>query len=104
MNDLTDSSKGRTLNARSALSVVALYLLGSIAVTFFVYIFTGGANVPPAERLIDGVVGRSLIANLIVMVGVLYVSIRVFKHSRRDIFYERKAFSLSKAYYLFPMA
>lgn len=40
---------------------------------------------------------------LIVMIVLLYISLGVFKDSKKDIFFERKPFSLSKQYYLFPL-
>jgi hypothetical protein len=104
---MTEQTSQRTkprLNALSALLIVVLYFVASIVVTLFVWIFSGGESAKAAERLIDGVTGRSMIANLIVMAGLLYVSIWVFKESRKDIFFERKPFALSKLYYFFPLA
>ena len=37
------------------------------------------------------------------MVILMYISLVVLKDSRGDIFFERKPFSLSKRYYLFPL-
>ena len=92
------------LRAGSALLVVVLYLVFSIFAALLARIFLG-AGVPSSEaRVIDSVIGSGMVANLVVMAGLLFVSLRVFRESRRDIFFERKPFGLSKRYYLFPLA
>lgn len=45
-----------------------------------------------------------MVANIIVLFVLLHISLYVFKGSRKDIFFERKRFNLSKLYYLFPLA
>jgi hypothetical protein len=94
----------RKLNTQSAFLVVLFYLIFSFVTAFLVVIFSGGPHSSPNELVIDGVIGRSLITNSIVMVVLLFISFFVFKDSRRDIFFERKRFDLSKLYYLFPLA
>ena len=91
------------LNAGSALLVVVLYLVASIVVSVLAAIFFGGIRDSSTDRVIDGVIDSSIVANLIIMVGVLWVSIWLFKASRKDIFFERKPFALSKLYYGFPL-
>lgn len=91
------------LNAASAFVVVLLYLVVSVVAGVFALIFFGGSASSP-DRLVDGVIDSGMVANLLVMVGLLFVSFWVFKGSRRDIFFERKPFTLSKRYYLFPLA
>lgn len=83
--------------------VVVLYLVASIVVSLFAAIVFGGIRASETDRVIDGVIDSSIAANLIVMVGLLSVSLWVFKASRRDIFFERKPFALSKRYYVFPL-
>jgi membrane protease YdiL (CAAX protease family) len=90
------------LNAVSALIVVLLYLVVSIVAGVLALILFGGST-SSTDRLIDGVIDSGMAANLLVMVGLLFVSFWVFKASRRDIFFERKPFALSKGYYLFPL-
>lgn len=92
------------LNAASAFLIVVLYLVFSIITGLVAAIFFGGIRDSSADRLIDGVIDSGMAANLLVMVGLLFVSFWVFKGSRRDIFFERKPFALSKRYYLFPLA
>ena len=91
------------LNARSALLLVVLYLVASIVVSVLASILFGGTRASAADRVIDGAIDSSIVANLIVMVGLLAVSLWLFKGSRRDIFFERKPFGLSKLYYVFPL-
>jgi hypothetical protein len=91
------------LNAKSALLVVLGYLLVSILAAFFARIFFGGINTSPAIRIIDQTIGSPMHGTLIVVVILLYISLVVLKDSRRNIFFERKPFSLSKRYYLFPL-
>lgn len=40
---------------------------------------------------------------IIVMIVLMFISFFVFRDSRKDIFFERKSFDLSKLYYLFPL-
>ena len=91
------------LNAKSALLVVLGYLLVSILAAFFSRIFFGGINTSPAIRIIDQTIGSVMYGTIIVVVFLLYISLVILKDSRRDIIFERKPFSLSKRYYLFPL-
>ena len=92
------------LNARSAFLVVFLYLVLSILAALLAAIFFGGVDASEADRLIEGVIDSGMYATIIVLIVLLFISIYVFEDSRRDIFFERKPFSLSKLYYLFPLA
>ena len=92
------------LNTKSAFLLVLFYLIFSFAIAFLVVIFSGGPQSSHDKVVIDNVIGRSMIGNGIVMVVLLFISLYVFKESRRDIFFERKQFYLSKLYYLFPLA
>jgi uncharacterized membrane protein YwzB len=103
MNEQDSQPTKPRLNAGSALLVVVLYLVASIVVSLFASIFLGGIRASATDRVIDGVIDSSIVANLIVMVGLLAVSLWLFKASRKDIFFERKRFGLSKLYYVFPL-
>lgn len=96
--------KESKLNARSALLVVFLYLALSIVAALFAAIFFGGIDDSETDRLIDGVIDSGIVATIIILVVLLFIAIYVFKVSRKDIFFERKSFALSKLYYLFPLA
>jgi membrane protease YdiL (CAAX protease family) len=103
MTEQTSQPMKPKLNTGSALLTVVLYLVFSIIAALLARIFLGGSDASSAGRVLDGVIGSGMVANLVVMAGLLYVSIRVFKESRKDIFFERKPFGLSKRYYLFPL-
>lgn len=92
------------LNTKSAFLLVLFYLVFSFATAFLVVIFSGGPQSSANRTIIDSVISRSLIGNIIVMVVLLFISLFVFKESRKDIFFERQRFNLSKLYYLFPLA
>lgn len=95
--------KSIKLNAKTAALVVVLYLFGSIAITLFVGIFLGGVGGSENQTNIDSWVDNSLIANLIVTAILLFVSLVLFKDSRKDIFFERTAFYLSRLYWAIPL-
>lgn len=92
------------LTAGTGLLVVALYAVGSIAVGLILAIFFGGPQSSQNQRLIDGVIGRGMITNIVVMAGILWASLWLFRDSRTAIFFEGKPFTLSKVYYLYPLA
>jgi membrane protease YdiL (CAAX protease family) len=92
------------LNPKSALWVALFYVLFSIFASLITTIFLGGTKTDSAERYIDQTIDSGMYALLVVMAVLLIISLVVFKDSRRDIFFERKQFALSKAYYLFPLA
>jgi len=92
------------LNSKNALLTVLLYLVFSFATAFLVVVFSGGSRSSADKTIIDSVISRSLIGNIIVMIVLLFISLFVFKESKKDIFFERKRFNLSKLYYLFPLA
>ena len=104
MTEQTSQPMKSKLNTGSALLTVVSYLVLSIIAALLARIFLGGSDAASAGRVIDGVIGSGMVANLVVMAGLLFVSIWVFKQSRKDIFFERKPFGLSKSYYLFPLA
>ena len=91
------------LNAISAFLVVFFYLVLSILAALFAAIFFGGIDASEADRLIDGVIDSGMVGTILVLIFLLIISLYVFKDSRRDIFFERKPFVLSKRYYLFPL-
>jgi len=91
------------LSARSAFLVVFLYLALSIIAALLAAIFFGGIETSDSDRLVDGVIDSGMVATIIVLIVFLFISLYVFKDSRRDIFFERKPFALSKFYYLFPL-
>ena len=91
------------LNTISAILTVLFYLIFFIFTTLIVTLFFGGIDSSPDKTALDGRID-SMYANIIVMFALLFISLFVFKDSRKDIFFERKRFSLSKLYYLFPLA
>lgn len=93
-----------SLNTKSALLAVLFYLVLSIVATLFTTIFLGGVQSSPDKTVIDDWIDSSMVANIIVLFVLLHISLYVFKGSRKDIFFERKRFNLSKLYYLFPLA
>jgi hypothetical protein len=92
------------LNAKTASLTVLLYLVLSIVAAFFAVIFSGGIDAPRANRNVDEVIDSGMVAMMVVLVILLFMSLYVFNENRRDIFFERKRFNLSKLYYLFPLA
>ena len=92
------------LNAGFAFLVVFLYLVLSILAALFAAIFFRGIDSSETDRLIDGAIDSGMVGNILVLIILLFISFYVFKDSRRDIFFERKPFALSKLYYLFPLA
>lgn len=96
--------RNRTLNAASALLVVLLYLVTSIIASLFAAIFLGGMRTSATDRVIDGVVDSGMVANLIVLAGVLFVSIWFFRGDRKQIYFEPEPLRLSKRYSIFPLA
>lgn len=95
--------KNIKLNTQSGLIVSVLYIVFSIAAAFIAAIFFGGLQSTPDERVIDGVIGSGMIANIVISIALLLTCVILFKDSTRDIFFERKRFNLSKLYYLFPL-
>lgn len=91
------------LNAKSAFLVIFFYLVFSIFAALLARILFGGMNASTGVRFIDSDIGSGMYGNMIVMVALLLISLLVFKDSRKDIFFERKTFNLSKLYYLFPL-
>lgn len=67
-------------------------------------ILFGGIESSDTDTIIDGVIDSGMVGTIIVLIVLLVISNYVFKDSRKDIFFERKPFSLSKLYYLFPLA
>lgn len=92
------------LNAKSASLVVLFYLVFSIVASLIAAILFGGIEASEGDTLIDGVIDSGMYGNIIVLISILFISIYVFKDSKKDIFFERKSFALSKLYYLFPLA
>lgn len=84
--------------------VVFLYLVLSILASLIAAVFFGGIDDSETDRLIDGVTDSGMYGTIIVLIVLLFISLYVFKNSRRDIFFERKPFALSTLYYLFPLA
>ena len=88
MTEQTSQPMKPKLRAGSALLVVVLYLIFSILAALLARIFLGAGGASSEARVIDGVIDSGMVANLVVMAGLLLVSIRIFKGSRRDIFFE----------------
>ncbi len=98
-----DKMMNQQLNTRSGLITVVLYMLGSIIAGVIAAIFLGGLAASPDERLIDNVIDSSMYANILISFVLLFVCFSVFKGSTREIFFESKRFSVSKAYYIYPL-
>lgn len=92
------------LNAKSAFLVALFYLVVSLAASFIAAILLGGLQSSPDETNIDDVIDSGMVANIVISILLLAICVIVFKESRRDIFFERSRFNLSKLYYLFPLA
>jgi len=90
------------LNSKTAALVVGLYFAGSIVITLITSILMGGGS--ENKTNIENYVGDSLVANLIVTFILLFVCFVLFRDSRRDIFFERAAFNLSRLYWALPLA
>lgn len=95
--------KSIELNTKTAALVVVLYFFGSIAITLLVTILLGGVGGSETQTNIDSWIDNSLVANLIVTAILLFVSLVLFKDSRKDIFFERTAFYLSRLYWAIPL-
>lgn len=91
------------LNTKTAALVVVLYFFGSIGITLFAAVFLGGVSGSENRTNIEGVVGYSMVANLIVTVILLFACFVLFKESCRDIFFERTTFHLSRFYWAIPL-
>lgn len=91
------------LKTNSAFLIILFYLVFSIFAALLARIIFGGTNSSTGVRFMDSDIGSGMYGNLIVMIALLFISLLVFKDSRKDIFFERKTFSLSKLYYLFPL-
>jgi uncharacterized protein len=92
------------LNTKSAFLVVLFYLAFSIIAGLFSAIFFGGIKSSANATNIDSVIGSGMYATIMVLIVLICISLIVFKESRKDIYFERKSFNLSKLYYLFPLA
>ena len=92
------------LNTTSAFLVVLFYLVFSLIASLLAAIFFGGLKASDSDTLVNGVIDSGMYANLIVMIVLILISLYIFKESRKDIFFERKPFALSKLYYLVPLA
>lgn len=92
------------LNSKSAFLTVFLYLVVAIIAGLLAAIFFGGSGLSASGTIIDDVIDSSMYGNIIVLMVLLLISTNVFKESRRDIFFERKSFALSKLYFFFPLA
>lgn len=91
------------LNAKTAFLMVFLYLALSIAASLTAAIFFRGSGSTAEDTNIANVIDSGMYANLFVTAILLIISIYVFKDSRRDIFFERKRFALSRLYYFYPL-
>jgi membrane protease YdiL (CAAX protease family) len=76
----------------------------SIIASLLAAIFFGGIDSSDTDTIFDGVIDSGMYGTIIVLIVLLFICLYVFKGSRRDLFFERKPFSLSKLYYLFPLA
>ena len=92
------------LTPKTGLLTVLFYLVVSIGTALFTAIFFRGGDSGAEERVIDGYIDSGMYAIMGVAVIMLFISFYIFRDSRRDIFFERKKFALSKLYYLVPLA
>ena len=95
--------KSIQLNSKTAALVVVLYFFGSIGITFFVAIFMGGVGSSENQTIMQSYIDDSLYANLIITAILLFVCFILFKENRKDIFFERTAFHLSRLYWAIPL-
>ena len=95
--------KSIQLNSKTAALVVVLYFFGSIGITFFVAIFMGGVGSSENQTTMQSYIDDSLYANFIITAILLFVCFILFKESRKDIFFERTAFHLSRLYWAIPL-
>ncbi len=93
----------RELNTKSALLVVILYPIFAIAAGLVAAILFGKPRSAASDLIVEGVIGNGMYVMILASLVLLYISLRVFKDSRKDIFFERKPFDLSKTYYLIPL-
>ena len=77
------------LNPKSAVLVALFYIVFSLFASLITAIFFGGAKTDSAKRFIDETIDSGGVAMLVVMVVLLFISLVIFKDSRRDIFFER---------------
>jgi hypothetical protein len=96
--------KSIQLSTKTAAIVVALYLVGSIFVNLVVTLFRGGVGGSDNALNIESYIGNSLVANLIISLILVFVVFVLFKDSRKDIFFERAAFRLSRLFWAIPLA
>jgi len=88
----------------TGLLTLLFYLVGSIVLGLIAAIFFHSPDPIGTERVIDGYIDQGMYAIIAMSFIMLFISFYVFGESSRDIFFERKPFSLSKFYYLVPLA
>jgi hypothetical protein len=81
-----------------------LYFLGSIGITLFVAIVMGGAGSSENSTRMQSYIDNSLYANLVVTAILFFACFVLFSESRKDIFFERTSFHLSRIYWSIPLA
>lgn len=91
------------LTILNAFIIILLYLAVEILLNILVRIFFGTDVSPETKRVIDGVIGRGMIVNIIVSVLIILTTVFIFRKDTKDIYFEREKFSLSKLYYFFPL-
>ncbi len=92
------------LTPQNGLLTLLFYLVTSIGLAFIATLFFRTPDPIGTERVIDGYIDQGMYAIIVMAVIMLFLSFFVFSESSRDIFFERKAFALSKFYYLVPLA
>lgn len=93
----------RELNARSAFLMAVLYPILGIGAALLARLLFGGGATAQRETNLDQVIGAGMYGTLMLSVVLIVISIYVFQGSRRDIYFERTPFILSRLYYFYPL-
>jgi membrane protease YdiL (CAAX protease family) len=90
------------LNAQSALLIALLYPILAVVAGLLARILFGSVPAQGDTNIYE-FIGIGMYGTIITSIVLIFVSVYVFKGSRNDIYFERKPFSLSPLYYLFPL-
>lgn len=91
------------LTARSALVIAVLYPIIAVLAGLLARILFGG-GAAEGDLNINTLIDTGMYGTIITAIALVFVSLYVFRDSARDIYFERKPFSLSKLYYIYPLA
>ena len=94
--------KTYTLNVKTVFTIIFVYLILEILLNILTRLFFGAPAPVEGKRVIDGVIGNSMLSNIIISILLIFATTMIFKSDTRDIYLEKAKFSLSKFYYLYP--